>query len=106
MSTELQNIISMYNSGDVEETYDLIFKRQILKEEFEHNNITDAEAIELIQAWTGTSARTPVDDKHYTYREDGDKWEVYGTLLNGEEDWAATTETETIAVLLVDTLNV
>ena len=44
-------------------------------------------------------------DKQYTYRETGDKWEVYGIYLTGAEDWVASVETETVASNLVEMMN-
>jgi len=43
-------------------------------------------------------------DKQYTYRAKGDDWEVYGVHLSGQEDWAGTVSTETLALGLVSIL--
>ena len=45
-----------------------------------------------------------MSDKDYTYRSDGENWEVYGYHMSGEEDWAGTVCTETAAIGFVDLL--
>lgn len=42
--------------------------------------------------------------KAYDYRSCGDNWEVYSLDGTGSEEWKATTETESIAELLVTIL--
>ncbi|MEZ9701228.1 hypothetical protein AB4455_06120 [Vibrio sp. 10N.261.46.E12] len=46
-----------------------------------------------------TEIRTELEsfDKQYSYREDGENWEVYSLALTGDEEWKATCETEPLA---------
>ncbi len=43
-------------------------------------------------------------EKYITYRQNDDKWTVYGIFQSGEEDWAADVNTEYLAELLVDAM--
>lgn len=45
-------------------------------------------------------------DRHYSYREtDGERWEVFSTFIDdGEEDWVATVDTESVAIRLCTAL--
>jgi len=52
-----------------------------------------------------SSSEADFEDKRYNYRPDGDNWEVYAVMYDGDEDWVATVETERVAEILVEALS-
>lgn len=53
---------------------------------------------EVVAGWPeAIESYLDTGDKHYTYRSDGENWEVFGVHMSGNEDWSGTVCTETMA---------